>query len=304
MELSNRQIEAVSGLCAGFSTTMVTHPLDLVKVRLQLSPEKSRVPFDLLRDVVGRINELARARCGRSPSRLFLYTIGEYYRGISPNLLGNIAGWGLYFTLYAEFKSHLATPQARPIDYFASSALAGVATSVLTNPIWVLKTRILGLVRTDARAYKLVLDGVRQILAHEGVASFWKGTIPSMFGVLQASLQFTLYDHMKGWTARRRGPEHLDAALSTAQYIYISAASKIASSMVMYPTQVVRARLQNHHGGRQTIASVVRHLWTAEGGVRAFYKGVSANMLRVVPATCVTLVVYENVRLFCKRRQH
>lgn len=125
MELSNRQIEAVSGLCAGFSTTMVTHPLDLVKVRLQLSPEKSRVPFDLLRDVVGRINELARARSAASahrssPSRLFLYTIGEYYRGITPNLLGNIAGWGLYFTLYAEFKSHLAAPQARPIDYFAS----------------------------------------------------------------------------------------------------------------------------------------------------------------------------------------
>lgn len=29
--------------------------------------------------------------------------------------------------------------------------------------------------------------------------------------------------------------------------------------------------------------------------MRGFYKGMSANLIRILPATCVTFVVYENV---------
>ncbi len=33
----------------------------------------------------------------------------------------------------------------------------------------------------------------------------------------------------------------------------------------------------------------------AEEGVRGFYRGLGTNLVRVLPGTCVTFVVYENL---------
>lgn len=296
MYLSNRQIETISGLCAGFSTTVITHPLDLIKIRLQLSSGPVTHPFKLFQDVIYKINRSAEVEY-QSQKRLprAYFTLHQYYRGITPNIIGNISAWSLYFTLYAEFKTHLSgLSLLNTVNYFASSTLAGVSTSLLTNPIWVLKTRILGSSSLDKGAYKSVADGIKQILVNEGPKSFWKGTIPSMFLVFQGSLQFTFYDHLKAWSTARNGNEN-GGRLATGQYIYISAVSKILSMVIMYPSQMIKARLQNNHG-KGRILDVCKEIWNNEGNLRGFYKGVSANILRVVPATCITFVVYESMK--------
>ena len=95
--------------------------------------------------------------------KAFNYLI-QYYRGITPNLIGNISAWGIYFALYAEFKSKVKTNNTT-MNYFASSVLAGLSTSIITNPLWVLKTRILGSSRNESNAYRSVTDGIRQMLA-------------------------------------------------------------------------------------------------------------------------------------------
>lgn len=35
-------------------------------------------------------------------------------------------------------------------------------------------------------------------------------------------------------------------------------------------------------------------MWTTEGAV-SFYRGLGTNLVRVLPGTCVTFVVYENL---------
>lgn len=291
--LSKRQIEVLSGLSAGFSTTILTHPLDVIKIRLQLLSETSKTRFFALRNVIARVHESAAIEYKKSNGRFRLpYVVRQYYRGLTPNLVGNISAWSLYFTLYAEFKGMIKTSNAT-VNYFALSSLAGISTSLLTNPIWVLKTRILGTSRTETNAYKSIWDGIKQIYANEGILSFWKGTIPSLFLVFQGSLQFTFYDHLKNWF--QTGDER---KLSTQQYIYSLALSKILSMSVMYPSQVVKSRLQNYNltGEPRNIQSVCKNIWKNEGQWRGFYKGISANIFRVLPATCITFVVYESVK--------
>lgn len=306
---SKRQVEIISGLVAGFSTTIFTHPLDLIKIRLQLSPELNTYRFKSLYDIIGKIDASASSDfsnykqqnqgTGMKNALLsrykFPHTFLQYYRGITPNLAGNIIGWSLYLTLYAEFKHHinLSSPTA---NYFTSSTSAGITTSLLTNPIWVLKTRILGTMKNEQGAYKSVLDGIVQMLKKEGILSFWKGTIPSMFLVFQASLQFTFYDNLKALQLEKKPPG--ETKLSTGEFIVSSAISKIFSTVAMYPTQVVKSRLQVYRATdkRKTIAEVCSDVWKNEGRWRGFYKGVGANMLRVVPATCITFVVYEKVK--------
>ncbi|CAK9442185.1 uncharacterized protein LODBEIA_P59280 [Lodderomyces beijingensis] len=296
-KLTRRNIEIISGLAAGFATTITTHPLDVIKVRLQLSHQtasgSSHKPFHSISSVLRRINHDAIVSSQRNhwsrPVNLML----EAYRGLVPNLVGNISAWGLYFTLYAEFKQHVHFA-SDTLTYFTSSTLAGLTTSVITNPIWVLKTRILGESRGEPGAYRSLADGVRKMLRREGVASFWKGAIPSMFQVFQASLQITIYDQLKNYHIRGKKKSQ---QLHSWQYLYISATSKIFSSLIMYPAQVVKSRLQNSHGDL-SILQVVKNLYFNEGGYAAFYKGLSANILRVLPATCITFVTYESVKKY------
>lgn len=307
-KISKRQVEVIAGVSAGFMTTLVSHPLDLIKVRLQLNQQSAKGPFGLLRLVVQDIHKSANQDYAKfleqqkpqHASPLIkhikgIYILRTYYRGVGANLLGNITAWSVYFALYAEFKSRLPDTNFT-LNYFGSSALAGISTSLLTNPIWVLKTRILGTPRNHENAYKSVIDGVLKIIQNEGISSFWRGCIPSMFLVFQASLQFTFYDHLKRVLSR------LDTSaasfLSPSEYILCSTLSKAMSSMLMYPTQVIRSRLQayNTSGDKQTISLVCRQIWLHESKWRGFYKGMGTNMLRVLPATCVTFLSYEIVK--------
>lgn len=291
------KVEVVLGLLAGFANTLVTHPLDLVKVRLQLTNSASTKPFELLRLVIKDIQKDAATayskQAGPKQSSYAYHLVQQCYRGVGPNLVGNVAAWGLYFTLYADFKRRMSTDGST--NYFAASALAGISTSVLTNPIWLLKTRILSTSNQQEHSYRSLSSGVKEILQKEGIRTFWKGTVPSLFQVFQASLQFTLYDHTKNWLEKRNTTNEL----LSVQFIYASVFSKTVSMSLLYPSQVVRSRLQSYNldHEQRTLASVTRVIWTNEG-LRGFYRGLGANVLRVMPSTCITFLTYETTKKY------
>lgn len=57
---------------------------------------------------------------------------------------------------------------------------------------------------------------------------------------------------------------------------------------------MVRARLQDQAQRYSGSLHCLRRTWSLEGP-RGFYKGLTPNLLRVVPATMITFVVYENI---------
>ena len=80
---------------------------------------------------------------------------------------------------------------------------------------------------------------------------------------------------------------------TNTEYIFASGASKFVAIALTYPYQVVRARIQNTNTSL-SIPSVIRSVWRYEG-LRGFYKGLGTNALRILPGTCTTFVVYENL---------
>lgn len=305
-EWTPRRVEAASGLFAGFANTLVTHPLDLLKVRLQLSGAKTAAPFQVMREVITGISEDAKTAYKANKTSLlptgplanrpyWTHLVQQYYRGVMPNLVGNVAAWGLYFLLYAEFKRVL--PSGETPSYFAASSLAGICSSVLTNPLWLLKTRILSTLRHQKNLYRLLWHGVSEIYHKEGILAFWRGTVPSLFQVLQASIQFTLYDHTKDYLLGQNSDGSRD--LSAAHFIGASIVLKTVSMTLLYPTQVVRLRLQsyNWHGELRLIWLVTKQLWR-QGRVLPFYRGLSTNIVRVLPSTCITFLTYETTKKY------
>ncbi|KAK9465110.1 mitochondrial carrier domain-containing protein [Lipomyces arxii] len=288
-------IDAVAGFSAGCATTLVVHPLDLVKVRLQLDNTK-------VTHMGGVLAIILDIRQSVSPLR-------EAYRGLIPNLIGNTVSWGSYFFLYEQIKARLnqfyGHDRLSSSDYFLSAGTAGCLTAVLTNPIWVVKTRMLSTNSGYSGAYKGTLNGLQRIYIEEGLRGFYRGFLPGLLGIGHGAVQLMFYEKLKSWYLNTveldsKGTQ-VSRDMSTLQYIMFSATSKIGASVVMYPTQVLKSRLQIYNADSvySSVRDVIKKTFNEEG-LSGFYKGLLPNLFRVVPATCVTFVVYENTRKYLK----
>lgn len=60
--------------------------------------------------------------------------------------------------------------------------------------------------------------------------------------------------------------------------------------------------MQNHATTHlyPNIPTCIRLTWAHEGA-RGFYKGLAPNAVRIIPGTCVTFVVYENMSWALRR---
>jgi len=296
--VSRTEREIISGLTAGFITTTVTHPLDLLKIRLQLDTT-SKTHFEALRKIFTTITTSSSANSS---------LLREIYRGLPLNVLGSSSAWAVYFASYRFFKDLIHNDiggitgvgkvfkdsNLQSWQYLISAFSAGSFTAIVTNPIWVLKTRILSTSAKSPGAYIGINDGIKRILKEEGIKGFWKGLLPSLMGVSQGALQFTMYDTLK---YRFRGDDDEEGQLKVVEYIGMSCISKIISTLIVYPCQVLRSRLQDYESitKTKTVREVILGIWKLEG-IGGFYKGVVPNIIRVLPATCITFGVYEQIK--------
>ncbi|KIH90902.1 solute carrier family 25 (mitochondrial folate transporter), member 32 [Sporothrix brasiliensis 5110] len=298
--LSPAFVEAMAGLTAGSTATLVVHPLDIVKTRMQIYSKTDAHGTAAVRpstaSVVRSLLDAPRP-------------LAALYRGLAPNLLGNGASWAAFFFFKSRMETLLRATAAAPghdlraPHYFVASGLAGAGVQILTNPLWVLKTRMLSSDRHAAGAYPSMWVGARRVLAHEGWRGFYRGLGVSLIGVSHGAVQFAVYEPLKRFV--RRGPQDGPSAVkaSNESTLVVSSLAKLVAGAVTYPYQVVRSRLQNYNAearfGRG-IVGVSRQIWR-EDGARGFYRGLVPSVVRVMPATWVTFLVYENVKYYLPR---
>ncbi|KAI5277662.1 hypothetical protein KEM52_004867, partial [Ascosphaera acerosa] len=165
-------------------------------------------------------------------------------------------------------------------------------------------------------AYASFLAGVRAIYAQDGLRGFYRGFVPALFGVSHGALQFVAYERLKGWFSSGAGGQDNAVAASAGSpqalappaaqttrildnmdYLVASTLSKIFAGGITYPYQVLRSRLQAYDADAtyRGVADAVAQIWRKER-LAGFYKGLVPNLVRVLPSTCVTFLVYENVK--------
>ena len=142
---SHPLIEVIAGFSAGIASTLVAHPLDVIKTRIQ-----SESAIMLIREE-RRTCVFMPTLVDKGPSPQFgnsLRLVQDiirnegirtgFYRGLSPNLLGNSISWALYFLWYGKIKSVLAVVHGERnslsyYDFFLASGTAGTTCSKSTN---------------------------------------------------------------------------------------------------------------------------------------------------------------------------
>lgn len=321
-------LQTVAGTGAGAFSTSLLYPLDLVKVRLEATQGRVTI-VNCVKGIV--IDEGWAA----------------LYRGLTPSLFGASLSWGLYFTLYDNAKTRYSAFNGLAKDekltwnwHMLSACEAGVLVTMITNPIWLVKTRLqlqfdklkkqkvrinkaavssgtslapLRALSTEAlpqpkihRDYTGPIDCVQRIVMEEGLFSLWKGIVPALWLVSHGVVQFVLYEELKGIFQNRIALEGSgDQKLSGVDFLAMGSLSKVGASVSTYPLQVIKTRLQ----APQYLASQYKGFLDCamkmfrQEGIAGFYKGIVPNVLRVTPASALTFYAYENIIAVSERFQ-
>lgn len=288
----------IAGLSGGVVSSLILHPFDLVKIRFQVTETKSPIQNSSL-PYRPRYNSLFDAFRSIYREKGIVHGL---YQGVTPNILGNGMSWGLYLFLYNTIDVLHRDKFHRQIltfkDRIIYSTMAGVTTISITNPIWVIKTRMC-LQYSNSKTnihYTNMFDCIRKIYRLEGMKAFYKGLLPGIFGTIHGTIQFVSYEQMKDFYVKT----FHTTEFSTPMILTFSALSKLIAASTTYPYQVVRTRLQDQHQQYQGVIDVIKRTYTREG-IGGFYKGMVPALYRVVPACCITFVVYEFVLKEFKR---
>ncbi|KAJ5771468.1 uncharacterized protein N7511_003519 [Penicillium nucicola] len=301
-------IRTFAGASSGIASSIVTCPLDVIKMKLQAQGGLRRETASSL---------LPRANHG-------LLSIGRQvwrekglrgmYQGLGPSVLAYFPRWAIFFTTY--HRSHETFDEwfgvgSQWMTSFMSSLVAGTFCIVATNPILVIKTRLMsqtsvsnGIYARPEWQYKSAFDAARQIYSKEGVLAFYSGLTPALLGVSHLTIQFPLYEKMKRtFTGSGLGEENEESHYNTSGTLMAASFSKIVASSATYPHEVIRTRLHMQQSLKSTKPSPPWHssvlmtastIWQQEGW-RGFYAGMKTSMIRAVPASVTTMFVYENV---------
>ncbi|GAA5919438.1 hypothetical protein JCM1841_002390 [Sporobolomyces salmonicolor] len=287
--------QAFCGVTAGLISTLCMQPLDLLKVQLQVdTASKTRSTFG---QISWGFKEIVRSEGMRG-----------LYRGVGPNLVGNASSWGLYFLWYTEFKARMHGDKDAKLNagqHLLASAASGIVTAIITNPLWVVKTRMYTTSASSPSAYRGVMHGLYTLAREEGFRGMSKGMTLALIGVSNGAVQFMTYEELKKWRVELRRRRLGQAAseeevkrLSNTEYILMSGSAKLVAIAITYPYQVIRSRVQYQPTPTSSIPpytsipDVIRRTYAREG-FGGFYKGIATNAVRILPGTCVTFVVYE-----------
>ena len=116
--------------------------------------------------------------------------------------------------------------------HLSAAALAGIATSSCTNPIWVVKTRM-QLSAAQSKPFLSSWECIRTILHENGVRGLYKGLSASYLGVSEGVIQWTLYEQLKKVAKRAEG-----GPLEWAGMLGAAGGAKSIASVITYPHEV------------------------------------------------------------------
>lgn len=311
LSLPKAYISPICGAGAGLASGIVTCPLDVIKTKLQ-----AQGGFAMRnKAVVPTPRKLYRGIFGTGSMIWKEDGLRGMYRGLGPMLLGYLPTWAVYLTVYENTRDYYHEKSGSWwLARGYASLTAGACSTVLTNPIWVIKTRLMSQSSrgtTDGmRApwhYTSTIDAARKMWKAEGIRSFYAGLTPALLGLTHVAVQFPLYEWFKmKFTGFGMGEHPKDG---NSHFIGISAAtflSKVCASTATYPHEVIRTRLQTQQRKANVMSSdgmvaALRYqgvlhtckVMLAEEGWRAFYAGIGVNLVRAVPAAMTTMLTYE-----------
>jgi adenine nucleotide transporter 17 len=165
----------------------------------------------------------------------------------------------------------------------AAGALAGSATVLITNPIWVVNTRMTARkaetsepllptkegeapVSAQKKRAPNTLSTFLKIIREDGPTRLFAGVLPALVLVINPILQYTIFEQLKQVLEKRRKVTARDSFL-------LGALGKLAATSITYPYITVKSRAHVATGeGRDGMTASLKRI-VREEGVAGLYGG-------------------------------
>lgn len=266
----------------------ITHPLDLVKVRLQ-----TRTPKDP-KTMTGTFVNILRGNQG----------VRGLYPGLSASLLRQLTYSTTRFGVYEELKTSLTKKNdGNPpsgLTLVGIASLSGAIGGLSGNGADICNVRMQGdaaLPPERRRNYKHAIDGMLRMAREEGgIRSWFRGMGPnSLRASIMTASQLASYDVFKkmilGWTSLGDG---------LATHFSASFLAGVVAATVTSPVDVVKTRVMSASHKEQGIIGLVVGITKKEGPMWVF-KGWVPSFLRLGPQTICTFVFLEMHRTLYRK---
>ncbi|KAL6558736.1 Mitochondrial uncoupling protein 5 [Orobanche minor] len=302
----------IASIIAGCST----HPLDLIKVRMQLQGEMT-APVQNLRPALAFHPHQHHSIRVHPPPRVGPVSVGlrifqqdgaaALFSGVSATVLRQTLYSTTRMGLYDVLKKRWTDPNTSNMPLtrkIVAGLIAGGVGAAVGNPADVAMVRMQAdgrLPPAQRRNYKSVVDAISQMSRSEGVVSLWRGSSLTVNrAMLVTASQLASYDQFKEMIL---GKGVMRDGLGT--HVTASFAAGFVASVVSNPVDVIKTRVMNmkvepgvappYSGAVDCAMKTIK----AEGPM-ALYKGFIPTISRQGPFTVVLFVTLEQVRKLLK----
>ncbi|XP_058209526.1 probable envelope ADP,ATP carrier protein, chloroplastic [Rhododendron vialii] len=165
-----------AGACAGMTSTFVTYPLDVLRLRLAVEPgckTMSEVALNMLREE----------------------GVASFYKGLGPSLIGIAPYIAVNFCIFDLLKKSLPEKyQKRTETSLVTALVSATLSTLMCYPLDTTRRQM----QMKGTPYKTVLDALPGIVARDGLIGLYRGFVPNALKNLpNSSIRLTTFDTVK-----------------------------------------------------------------------------------------------------------
>lgn len=299
---------AAGGIAGGVSRTAVA-PLERLKILLQVQ------------------NPHSIKYCGTLQGLKYIWRtegLRGLFKGNGTNCARIVPNSAVKFISYEEASKGILwlyrhqtgkeDAELTPILRLGAGACAGIIAMSATYPMDLVRGRLTVQTEASPRQYRGIFHALTTVFREEGPRALYKGWLPSVIGVIPyVGLNFAVYESLKDHLIKtNKFGLAENSELSVTTKLACGAAAGTVGQTVAYPLDVIRRRMQmvgwkgadsvvtgdgkaksslEYNGMVDAFRKTVR-----QEGVRALYKGLVPNSVKVVPSIAIAFVSYEVVK--------
>ncbi|KAL0258668.1 hypothetical protein SLS55_006167 [Diplodia seriata] len=273
---SDNVAHALAGAGGGLLSMALTYPLITLSTRAQVESKRAQSStLDAAKRIIQREG------------------ISGLYAGLESALFGISVTNFVYYYWYewtragfekAAIKAGRASKKLTTVESMIAGAIAGSATVLLTNPIWVVNTRMTArksesneqLPGSKPAKPASTIGTLLSIIKDEGFTRLFAGVVPALVLVINPILQYTFFEQLKNVLEKRRRVTPTDS-------FYLGALGKLLATSITYPYITVKSRMHvaGKDGPKEDMMTSFRRIIKEEGWA-GLYGGIGPKVTQSV----------------------
>jgi solute carrier family 25 carnitine/acylcarnitine transporter 20/29 len=280
-------VDIFAGTIAGINVTLVGHPFDTLKVRLQTQPT---------------VNPIYNGLVDCFKKTIKWEGVSGLYKGVSSPLIGQMFFRANMFFAFGESKRYFSENGKRKIkahEYFYAGSIAWGWGAMVECPIDFFKTQmqiqiIKAKMNPDIKPeFNGMIDCCKKVININGIKGAYQGFIPHLMRNIPAgAVHLGTFENIRSYYSNKL---HVPVSeLPITITMFSGSVGGVLFWLLFFPLDVVKSAYQGDSPYKDKkrfmgIMDTYSKLYQ-EGGYKRFFRGLSPCMLRAVPANAILLL--------------